>query len=213
MLSVWPDLAVIWLFALALPTITSTEKFVQGGSAFLFNDRRVVSTVLIELASLAAASAYLKRRGLLQAVPSFRPSWIGTGLGLGLLLCSWGMYYLCALTLLLATRNPHLFGGFHIVHQASLAGVLAIGIVNPIFEELVVVAFVIRVFERHGAPIAILASAGLRLSYHLYQGPLALASTLPMGLLFAAYYWKKRDLWPLIVAHAFMDVMPSLLAR
>ena len=78
-------------------------------------------------------------------------------------------------------------------------------LVNPLFEELLSLGYVVRVFEGHGAAFAIGASALLRLLAHTYQGPLAAVSILPMGLLFAAYYWRGRQLWPPIFAHVIAD--------
>ena len=53
--------------------------------------------------------------------------------------------------------------------------------------------------------VIIALSAVIRLSYHVYQGPIILVSILPMGILFAWLYWRTKRLWPLILAHAVLD--------
>jgi membrane protease YdiL (CAAX protease family) len=80
---------------------------------------------------------------------------------------------------------------------------------TALLEETVAVGYLlIRLGEmRWRVSAAILASAVLRASYHLYQGwPMALGN-LVMGLVFAAVYTKTRRLGPLIVAHALMDLV------
>ena len=49
-------------------------------------------------------------------------------------------------------------------------------------------------------------SAFVRLLYHTYQGPLAIVTILPLGLIFAAVYLKWRNLWPLVLAHTAFNV-------
>ena len=54
---------------------------------------------------------------------------------------------------------------------------------------------------------AVNISAALRLSYHLYQGVAGVLALVPTGLLFAVWFVRTRQLWPLIVAHAMMDLV------
>jgi membrane protease YdiL (CAAX protease family) len=50
----------------------------------------------------------------------------------------------------------------------------------------------------------------LRFAYHLYQGPLASISILPLGFVFAAMFWRWRNIWPLVVAHTIANVVSLL---
>ena len=52
---------------------------------------------------------------------------------------------------------------------------------------------------------AVGVSVLIRLLYHTYQGPMAVAFIFPMGVLFAVAYWRRRALWPLILAHGLFD--------
>jgi membrane protease YdiL (CAAX protease family) len=52
---------------------------------------------------------------------------------------------------------------------------------------------------------AVSTSAFIRLSYHLYQGVAGVLSVTPLGLLFGWWFARRRQLWPLIVAHAVLD--------
>lgn len=76
-----------------------------------------------------------------------------------------------------------------------------------ILEETVVVGFLVTRLRdmRWSVPAAIVASALLRGSYHLYQGwPMALGNVV-MGLVFAWIYVRRGRLAPLIIAHMLLD--------
>jgi membrane protease YdiL (CAAX protease family) len=81
-------------------------------------------------------------------------------------------------------------------------------LINPIFEELIVVGYLIPVLEKmKNLTFAINVSVMIRLLYHLYQGPVGVVSIVPMGLLFAYWYAYKRNLWPLLIAHFIEDLL------
>jgi membrane protease YdiL (CAAX protease family) len=60
--------------------------------------------------------------------------------------------------------------------------------------------------------VAINTSVVVRLLYHLYQGPIGIMTAVPMGLLYGYVYSRTRQLWPLVVAHMLMDLIPLSLA-
>jgi membrane protease YdiL (CAAX protease family) len=80
-------------------------------------------------------------------------------------------------------------------------------VINAVFEELTVTAYVIESMASGGAGPAIAASTLLRFSYYLWQGPLASLSMVPLGLLFGMMYWRRRNVWPLIVAHTIANAV------
>ena len=76
------------------------------------------------------------------------------------------------------------------------------------FEELFVCGYLISALkEKRGFAMAVNASAALRISYHLYQGTIGVLTIVPMGLIFAYWYARTGRLWPLIVAHATMNLI------
>jgi membrane protease YdiL (CAAX protease family) len=83
---------------------------------------------------------------------------------------------------------------------------------NGLLEEAVVVGYLIRRLEQLGwsGPAAILASAGLRASYHLYQGWGGFVSNLALGLAFGYAFRRWRRTWPLVVAHFVVDSLAGL---
>ncbi|MCB0929039.1 MAG: CPBP family intramembrane metalloprotease [Mycobacterium sp.] len=86
---------------------------------------------------------------------------------------------------------------------------IAAAIANAWAEEVVVVGYLLTRLEQLKVRprVALLASAALRGGYHLYQGFGAGLGNLVMGLVFG-YTWRRSGrLWPLIVAHAVIDVV------
>ncbi|PWD50978.1 CPBP family intramembrane metalloprotease domain-containing protein [Serinibacter arcticus] len=91
--------------------------------------------------------------------------------------------------------------------------VLILGaLANGFLEEVVVVGYLAERLKdlRWGVAAIILASAILRGSYHLYQGPGMAIGNVAMGVLFAWFYlvpsWGRRVM-PLVVAHTVIDVV------
>lgn len=100
-------------------------------------------------------------------------------------------------------------GSVPAVGTVSLSTMILLSTVNPVFEEVLVVGYVMSVIQRrHSMWLAINISTLIRLSYHLYQGPVAIISIVPMGLLFGYCYARTGRLWPLILAHAMMNFIP-----
>ncbi|WP_072805694.1 CPBP family intramembrane glutamic endopeptidase [Rhodococcoides yunnanense] len=76
-------------------------------------------------------------------------------------------------------------------------------------EEIIVVAYLISRLRRLGLSenTSLLASALLRGSYHLYQGLGGGIGNVVMGLVFGRYWQKTGRLWPLLLAHALIDIV------
>ncbi|MEZ5212291.1 CPBP family intramembrane glutamic endopeptidase [Gordonia sp. (in: high G+C Gram-positive bacteria)] len=84
---------------------------------------------------------------------------------------------------------------------------IAIG--NAWAEEVIVVAyFLVRLRQLGLGPNGSLAcSAILRGGYHLYQGFGAGLGNVVMGLVFGRWYQATARVWPLVIAHAVIDVV------
>ncbi len=86
---------------------------------------------------------------------------------------------------------------------------IASAIGNAWAEEVLVVGyFLVRLRQLGvGSGGALASSALLRGSYHLYQGVGAGLGNVVMGLIFGRWYQATGRLWPLILAHAVIDVV------
>lgn len=80
---------------------------------------------------------------------------------------------------------------------------------NAILEEVVVLAYLLRRLGQLGWswPAAVVASAVLRGSYHLYQGVGGLVGNMVMGLVFCLLYRRWGRVMPLVAAHALIDTV------
>jgi membrane protease YdiL (CAAX protease family) len=77
--------------------------------------------------------------------------------------------------------------------------------INPAFEEMIQTGYFVRSLERYGMWVAVLASALFRAFLHAHLGVNAIVVVFPIGLIFGLFYWRRRQLWPLIVAHILFD--------
>lgn len=90
--------------------------------------------------------------------------------------------------------------------SASLPWIAAVSIVNPWFEELLVLAYVVQSMRnRFGLVTAMNLSLAIRLSYHLYEGPMAVIPIAVFGLVATVAYVRLGRLWPVVVMHAILD--------
>jgi membrane protease YdiL (CAAX protease family) len=174
-----------------------------------FTNRRVLSVVVIEVAMFALWVPSLRRRGWTLGAMT-RP-WRGRDLtmGLGLAAATLILVEILYLGIWLVYRPAALvLASYHSYGPLSWWAVAVLVAVNPAFEEalyLGLAATVIR--DRYGAGAALAIAVVLRMLVHVYQGPLSLLTVLPVGVLFTAYYLRTRRLWPLILAHAVLDLL------
>lgn len=83
---------------------------------------------------------------------------------------------------------------------------------NAVLEEIVAVGYLmtrLREFGR-GTTAAVILSATLRASYHLYQGIGQAIGNFLMGLVFGWWFARGGRVMPLIIAHALIDIIAFL---
>ncbi|MDT0309891.1 CPBP family intramembrane glutamic endopeptidase [Streptomyces sp. DSM 44917] len=86
---------------------------------------------------------------------------------------------------------------------------IASALENAVLEEVVVLGYLLRRLSQLGwTPTgALLASALLRGSYHLYQGLGGFFGNAVMGVIFVWLYRRWGRVMPLVVAHALIDIV------
>ncbi|MFE9769658.1 CPBP family intramembrane glutamic endopeptidase [Streptomyces sp. NPDC005808] len=79
---------------------------------------------------------------------------------------------------------------------------------NAVLEEVIVVGYLLRRLGQLGwTPVtALVASAVLRGSYHLYQGVGGFVGNMAMGVVFVYLYRRWGRVGPLVVAHSLLDI-------
>ncbi|MDQ4009716.1 MAG: CPBP family intramembrane metalloprotease [Actinomycetota bacterium] len=86
---------------------------------------------------------------------------------------------------------------------------LAAAAANALAEEVLVVGYLITRLRQLGSGEgrALLASAALRGTYHLYQGLGGFVGNLVMGIVFGRVWQRTHRLWALISAHTLIDLV------
>ena len=176
----------------------------------MFTDRYVCEIVGIEIALLLTVTVFLWARGWQTKDFPIGITPRRTAESMGLYLATGAACGVASMALaVISTRLSWadvLFTSSPISYEGSILVLLLFSIVNPIFEELIVVGYVVTLLEqKRGLAVAVIASTMIRLSYHTYQGTVGLVYIGLMGLIFAVYYCKRRGLWPLFLAHGLMD--------
>jgi CAAX protease family protein len=176
------------------------------------SDDDLRSVIVYELALFAVLLPFLHLRGWrlgqIGIDPGAKDTLVGIGLVFALLVI--GMFVeLTVVSIIPGLAAPD--GGPPFAAKLSLWAVVAVSVVNPIFEELFVCGYVMTALKEHfGLATAINTSVALRMAYHLYQGPSGVIGIIPLGLVFAYWYGRTGRLWPLIVAHMIFDLFALL---
>ena len=179
-------------------------------SAPPINNAHLLKTLLVELAILTIVILFLRAREWSFTRVGLRPTFRDSLVGLGLNIASYVAY--AVLFTAVTSFWPEIVkavGATNLVAKnLDLPLIIAVSIVNPLFEELFTCGYVMTVLkERRGVLMAVNVSVAIRLLYHLYQGPLGVLSILPVGLIFSYWYARTGRLWPLVVAHALADLV------
>lgn len=175
------------------------------------SDADILLSLAYELVTGAAVILLLRARGIPWA--AFRPriSWVDTWHGSLLFLAS---VLTMSVTYGFATALP---GAEERLAAPAISGTTSVGVVllasllNPIYEEWFHVGYVQERLRQHGLAVALGASILLRLLIHSYEGAHAVVGVLPTGALFGLYAWRTGRVWPIVIAHGFLDLV-SLLA-
>lgn len=85
-------------------------------------------------------------------------------------------------------------------------------LVNPVFEELIVRAFLITeiVSITGKGSLAVALSVLIQISYHLYQGLIPAILLGIIFLTFSIYFLKYKRIMPIIIAHALIDILAMI---
>ena len=202
---------ITWAFGLPIFSSIMSLGAPEDAAAPTFNNTALLGTVIFEAIQFAFLAWFLRIRGWTLEKLGLAFSWSSTVAGLALLAITYalvvGAQYIAQIVFdydlaAAIARGPK------VDPALSMQLVFLVSVVNGIFEELFVVAYiVVALSERRGMWVAINASVVVRLLYHLYQGPIGVITIVPMGLLFAYVYARTRKLWPLIVAHVLLDII------
>lgn len=94
-------------------------------------------------------------------------------------------------------------------HWWSVPVLILSALKNGVLEEIVMIAYLLtRLRDLDWHPwAAIVTSAAIRGTYHLYQGFGGFIGNFVMGLIFGWFYQRTKRVVPLIVAHTILDIV------
>ena len=202
--SIYEVLLIVAIFA-GWFIYSSFQAVVAGFPAPTMGEGSALGLVLLEGMAFLAAAGVLYARGWKVQDFFFRLSWLRTFAGLLLfgaaLLVHFAVWEL--LGGLVAARS--FVAEFAQSVSLTLPVALLVSVVNGAYEEFFLTRYLISALSASGAAIAIGVSALVRLMYHLYQGPVGALSVVGFGLVVSVFYWRYREIWPVMFAHMFAD--------
>lgn len=177
-----------------------------------FDDARLLWLLAYEIVVGTLLGAFLYTRGWRIEDLNLRITQQALGMA-GFLFAGFYLYGLVTGLAANALGVSEMFTQISFQGSVTLPVAILVSVINPVFEEVLTIAYVMKALNSHGAAFAIGASALLRLVAHAYQGPLAAVVVFPLGIAFAIVYWRTRELWPLILTHGLIDLVGLLSIR
>jgi membrane protease YdiL (CAAX protease family) len=92
----------------------------------------------------------------------------------------------------------------------SWSSTIPLAVVNGTYEEIFLLGYLMRGLRRYGASTSLGIALVVRMLYHTYQGPVGVVSVMTVGLIFGLYFQRKGQLFPVVLAHIALDLMPFL---
>jgi membrane protease YdiL (CAAX protease family) len=94
-------------------------------------------------------------------------------------------------------------------HWWSVPVLILAAVENGVLEEIVMVGYLLTRLRDldWGVWPAIVTSAVIRGSYHLYQGFGGFVGNVVMGLVFGYFFTRTRRVMPLVIAHSILDIV------
>jgi uncharacterized protein len=208
------EFAIVIGLAFGYLILVSALIFAHPAARPHHNDASLVGLIVYEAAAFALLIPFLAVRGWTAKKIGLAPTLRDTGVGLALFLWSYLIWAaIWAATVMLSPATAQAAAGTQIVTPGISFGIsIAVSLVNAVFEEVFVCGYVIAALKRKDGNylLAVNVSVGIRLLYHLYQGPLGVISIIPLGLIFAYWFARTGRLWPVLVAHAALDLVGLL---
>ena len=190
-------------------TALSIVGLMRPSPADLYSNRHLLGVLAIEAAMASLWVPLLRRDGWTLRAVTHPPAPDDILHGASLWLYTWLTYYaawvgtwIVAPAFTRAAADAAHFGG-----RPEWWAVIVGSLTNPVAEEFLYLAVIARPLEPESRMLALSACTVARVLVHVYQGPFAILSVLPTGLIFGAYYLATHRIWPVVFAHAAMDLL------
>ena len=193
----WFIYSAMWVVLAGFPT----------GSASGYDNGAAVSLVIWECSMFAIGALVLRWRGWKAMDFIFAVTWRHLLVAVGLLLLSALIDRLLWQVVGNRLDDGSVLTSITQTDAVSFGAALLVSVVNGTFEEFFLCRYLIERFRASGAMFAVTLSAGIRMAYHVYQGPYGTLSILAFGIIIGTYYWRTRALGAVVVAHILADLI------
>ena len=221
----WREIGVVLLVVIAPWLLSSALAAGHGSASHYFetflSDRRLLLNLAAESSILGLLLVYLKWRGWQPPDLRIRPSVGSTAQGIALLPLALAVNGLTVFGLLwiffLNQREYLSFYGYLMAHSPKPSmmhvenlswPVLLVSLtVNAFLEEISCTAYLFaQLAAKRGPLFALCLVVPLRMLCHTYQGVVHMIGVGTLFLIYGLWYWRTRNLWTLIFAHALLDI-------
>lgn len=212
------QLALVTVFAFGLPILSSVQialsPSASGETGRQVSSAAVIFTLAFETLAIALLLYILFRRegGIQQLGVSIR--WKDVPVSLAIAIAGYLTFYVLYLAIyygypLITHKELVDRNALNLLSGGITAWAIALVLLNPFYEELIVRAYFISEvqFLTGSRALAVAFSAGIQTLYHLYQGFNIAAAMAGVFLLFSVYYLKSRRIVPVILAHMYFDAV------
>ncbi len=185
--------------------VASLRDAIAPEGAVVFDNHRVILILLQEFLGFAFAGGLLYARGW--RLSDVRVSFSLGSLGWGVLLYVLWVFASRLVISLTAALGLGPMQGYGVSVSSSLSPALLVMLllVNPIYEELWFSAYPIERFKGFAAAVALGVSVVVRLLCHAHEGLAGAAAVGLLGVMSGLYYWRRRDLGAIVLAHFLAD--------
>lgn len=201
---------IVMTLGFGLFIYSSTIAFIENlktTTTKTYDSYDFVFIVVYEIIILTIIAYFLKQRGwtIKDFNLDFRLNMIGIAVLLVIIRQTTGVLLTHSLTML-GVLNPDIIKKPYISFQSNIVSIGLISIVNSFYEEVLLIGYIFKRFEKYHSTIIIIGSLMVRASYHTYQGWANFPIVFILGLVFGLYYIRYKKLWPLIMAHGIGNV-------
>jgi membrane protease YdiL (CAAX protease family) len=178
------------------------------GSASGFSNNSFDGTLASELILATMAFVLLWGRGYPLQMLYPQPSWRGALAGV--VLCGCVVLADNLVVVLLPQYATTPIAEILASTTVSWSSTIPLAVVNGTYEEIFLLGYLMRGLRRYGASTSLGIALVVRMLYHTYQGPVGVVSVMTVGLIFGLYFQRKGQLFPVVLAHIALDLMPFL---
>jgi len=213
----WWEIAAVLILTIGYYVYCSTLLGLYRWSGHIPNLRPTnygaVHVLVGQSTILALLLLFLNWRGWIPADLKIKPGWWSSLQALPLLMADF--FVLCVGIVLIhywtishpaqVASKPYLHANITHFWWAAL---IARELINAYFEEVICMCYAFNQFAAKRGPLFALGlMLLLRISYHTWKSPAYLCIAVIGFLIYGLWYWRTRNVWPLILAHVCFDVL------